>query len=96
MIPELCAMLSDAENRAPAAAALSKLGRVAVPELIKVLEKGSREARLGAIKALELMKPEEARDAVTPLYNVARLYKSNEVGAAAKAALAKINPSKKN
>ena len=96
MIPELCALLGDAENQAPAAAALAQLGRVAVPELIKVLEKSPRNAKMGAIKALELMKPEEARESVSALYSVARIYKSNEVGAAAKAALAKINPSKKN
>jgi HEAT repeat protein/S1-C subfamily serine protease len=94
-IPDLCALLSEPGLRDTVAATLAKMGRSAVPELKKVIEHGPRDAKLGALRSLGKMTPEEAKDAVTDVYQAAKIYRGSEVGELALEVLGKINPPKK-
>jgi HEAT repeat protein len=89
-VPDLCALLANAQSRAAAGAALSRIGRPAAAELAHVIEKGPVEAKIGAIKALEQMKPEDTRDAATALYGAAQTSRYPEVRDAARQAMRKI------
>lgn len=92
---DLCQLLGDAELGKQSAGVLAKYGASAVPELVRMIDKGPREQKLGAILTLSLMKPEEAKEAIVPLYTAARVHKNTDVGTAARGALEKINPAKK-
>lgn len=88
--PELLQLLDNPELRQLVAKALARIGKPVLDDLLKVIDKGNREEKLGAILAIELIGP-EARAAFIDLRKLAIVYKDKEVVEAAKRAMQKIN-----
>jgi hypothetical protein len=83
--PTLAGLLSDTDCQKDAANALGRIGKAAVPHLLKVLEGKDAVARMWAVRALDRIGP-DAQEAV-PALEKARSDPSVSVRDAAKAAL---------
>jgi HEAT repeat protein len=88
--PELVALLDKPALRSQVSKALSKIGPTILDELVRVLDRGNREEKLGAISAIEMMGP-AARSVFVDLRKLATTHKDKEVIAAAKRAMLEIN-----
>jgi HEAT repeat protein len=87
--PELAALLSDAEIRKEAVAALELIGKAAVPALIKALDESDDEARRSAVVLLGYVGP-EAKEAEAKVAGLSRNDPSDKVRDAATLALGRI------
>jgi len=90
LAPELLGLAGQPAIRQSVAKALARLGKPALDDLIRIVDKGNRDEKLTAILAIELIGP-DAKSAFVDLRQLATTYKDKELVEAAKKAMQEIN-----